>query len=88
MGAGWVAPPTIVARQSVVWRTEVGRSHKDGWATRIAPSGIVCAFDLKASTATEAIVEECCAQRCCVDSIPLAVKIPIPTSTTCADNSG
>lgn len=88
MWTRWVAPSAIVAGQCKVRRTEVGCSYENGWATRIAPFGIICTFDLKASAATETIIEECCAQGCCVHSITLAVKITISTSTTCAQNSG
>lgn len=86
MGARRVAPATIVAGKSEVRRAEVGGGYKDGRAARVAPSRVIVALDLEASAATQAIVEERCAQCCCVHSISLAVQIPVPTSTTCTED--
>lgn len=48
----------------------------------MTPIWVVCAFNLETGTAAEPIVEQCCAQCCCVHAVALAVKITVPTSST------
>lgn len=81
VGTRRVTPAAIVAGKSVVRWAEVGGGDEDGGAAGVAPLGVVGALDLKASATAEPAVEQCGAQCCRVDSVALAVEIPIPTST-------
>ena len=83
VGTRRVTPAAIVAGKSVVRWAEVGGGDEDGGAAGVAPLGVVGALDLKASATAEPAVEQCGAQCCRVDSVALAVEIPIPTSTPC-----
>ena len=57
MGARGVAPPSVVAGQSVVGRAEVGTRYEDGRTARMAPPGIVGAFELEARPAAQSVVK-------------------------------
>ena len=79
VGPGRVAPAAIVAGESEVWGTEVGRRDKDRRAARVAPPWIVGALQLEARPAAQPAVEQRRAQRRRVHSVPLAVQVPVPT---------
>lgn len=80
--ARWVAPATIVTGLSKVGWAKVSGGDEDWRIPRVAPTWILVALHLKARSAAQAIVEQCCAQCCSVYSIPLCVQVSIPTSTT------
>ena len=78
---GRIAPPAVVVGQSEVRRAEVCRGDGDGAGE--APSRVIVAPHFVTSTTSQAIVEEGCAQSCSVGSIPLAVQVPVPASSSC-----
>ena len=83
MGARRVTPAAIVTRKSVIGGTKIGSRNEYRRATGMAPLGVISALDLKASTTAESIVVQSSTQSGSVNTIPLAVEIPIPTRTTC-----
>lgn len=83
MGTRRVTPAPIIARLCEIRGAEVGGGDEDRRTSGMAPPGILGAFDFKTSTTTIPIVKQRRTQRRRVDSIALAVKISIPTSTTC-----
>ena len=82
VGARRVAPATIVTGKSEVGWAEVGGGDQDRRVAGVAPPRILVALDLEAGAAAQTVVEQCCAQRRRVHAVPLAVQVPIPTSTT------
>ncbi len=75
-----VTPSSSIVREGIVWWAEIGGSdHNGAWQ---APFWVFRAPNLIARSAAQPTVEQSCAQSCCVRSIPLAVQVPIPTSTT------
>lgn len=58
MGSRRIAPPTIVAWESVVWRAEVGSSDKNRRTTRMTPSRIVGTLDFEAGSTAQPTVEQ------------------------------
>jgi len=76
-----IAPPPCIVWESIVWWAEVGASDHNG--SRETPLPIVHAFDLIARPTAQPVVEQSSTQRRCVSPIPLAVEIPIPTSSSC-----
>lgn len=85
MGAGRVAPATIVAGKSVVRGAEVSCGDENGGTAGVAPLGVVGALELEASAATEPIVEECGAECGGVHAVALTVEVTVSTSSTCRD---
>lgn len=61
MGSRRIAPPTIVAGESVVWRAEVGSSDNNRRTTRMTPSRIVSTLDFEAGSTAQPTVEQGCA---------------------------
>lgn len=82
MRAGRVAPPAIVARQSVVRRAEVGGRDEDRRAAGVAPLRVVGALDLEAGSAAQTVVEESRAQRRRLHAVALAIQIPVTAGAT------
>lgn len=77
-----VTPPTIVVGEGEIRRAEVCSGDEDGRVPRAARS-VVGALDLKASSAAQPIVEQRSAQCCIVNSIALAIQIPVTTRAAC-----
>ncbi|KVI03618.1 hypothetical protein Ccrd_018075 [Cynara cardunculus var. scolymus] len=73
VGTRRVAPPTIVVRESVIRRAEIGGGDGDGGATRVAPPRVISALDFKTRAAAKSLVEQRGAERRRVDSVALAV---------------
>lgn len=76
-----IAPPTIIIRQCIVRRAEVGDRNGDG--AREAPLGVTTALELVTRTAARALVEHYSTQRCSLCTVPLAVHVPVPTRSPC-----
>lgn len=76
---GRVAPAAVVVGEGEVGGAEVG--GRDGDGSGQAPFGVVGAGHFVASAAAEAVVEQRRAQRHRVRPVPLAVQVPIPTSS-------
>lgn len=74
-----ITPTTVVIRERIVGRAEVSSSDNDRAGK--APLRVIVALDFIASTATEAIIEQCSAQSRGVGTVALAIKIAITTST-------
>jgi hypothetical protein len=51
----------------------------------VAPRWVICALDLEAGTAAQAIVEQCCAKGSSVHAVALAVEVAVSTSSTCRE---
>lgn len=83
MGTRRVTPAPIITRLCEIRGAKVGGGDENRGASGMAPPLILGAFDFKTSTTTIPIVKQRRTQRRRVDSIALAVKISIPTSTTC-----
>jgi len=77
---GRVAPTPIVVRKSIVWWAEIGGCNHNG--ARQTPPGVTHTLDLIARPTAQPIVEQGCAQSCSVCPIPLAIQVPIATSST------
>lgn len=75
----WITPSTIVIRQGVVWRTEVGGSDSNG--VRKTPFRICMAPKLITGSAAGATVEHYSAKRRRLRSISLTIQVSIPAST-------
>lgn len=75
-----VAPTPCIVRKGIVWWAEIGGCDDNG--ARQAPFGITHTLNLIASPTAQPIVEKSSAQSCCVSTIPLAVEVTIPTSST------
>lgn len=75
-----VTPPSVIVRESIIRRTEV--CCGDYYGSRETPIVVVYAFELKASTTTQPIVEQSCAQCSCVCAVALVVEISIPASSS------
>ena len=75
-----ITPSSSIVRESAVWRAKVCCSHSDG--SRETPLDIHT-FDLKASSTSEASVEQRSTQGSCVRTITLAIKISISASSSC-----
>jgi hypothetical protein len=81
---GRVAPTPCIVRESIVWWAEIGGCNDNGaWQ---APFRVTHALNLIARPAAQTIVEQSSAQSRSVRPIPLAVQVPIPTSSTCTKN--
>ena len=80
---GRVAPTPIVVRKSIVWWAEIGGCNHNG--ARQAPPGVAHTLNLIARPTAQPIVEQSCAQSCSVCPIPLAIQVPIATSSTCTN---
>lgn len=76
-----VAPASSIIRQGIIWWAKISSSDKN-W-TRQAPLVVIYTFDLKAGSTAQPAVEKSSTQCSSICSIPLTVKIPIPTSPTC-----
>lgn len=50
MGARRIAPATIVVRQSIVGRAEIGGRDQNRRVTRVTPFWVIHTFDLKAGS--------------------------------------
>lgn len=87
MGARRVAPSSIIRWQSIVRRAEISRRNENGGAPRVTPLRIIGTFDLETSPAALAVVEEGSAQRCRLNAVSLAVKVPVATRPTCIQKS-
>ena len=74
-----VAPPSCIVWKGIVWWAEIGGCDHNG--ARQAPFSVIYALNLIARATAQPIVEQSCAQSCCVRPIPLAVQVSIPTST-------
>lgn len=85
MGSGRVAPAAVVIGLGVIGGAEVGGGDEDGGVPWVAPLPLrlISAFQLEARAAAEPVVEQRCAQRRRVHAVPLAVQIPVPTSSAC-----
>jgi hypothetical protein len=80
---GRVAPTPCIVRESIVWWAEIGGCNDNGaWQ---APFRVTHALNLIARPAAQTIVEQSSAQSRSVRPIPLAVQVPIPTSSTCTN---
>lgn len=75
-----VAPASSIVRQGIVWRAEISGCDHNG--ARKAPFWVIHTPNFIARTTPQPIVEQSSAQSSSVCSIPLAVEISIPTSTT------
>lgn len=78
---GRITPTPIIVGQGVVRRAEVGRRDNNGAGQ--APFPVSHTRNLIAGATSQAIVEQSCAQRRRVCAVPLAVQVPIPTSSPC-----
>ena len=56
MAEWWVAPPTVVIGQRVIWRAKVGGG--DGDDAMKTPFGVIHTPQLVAGAAAQAVVEE------------------------------
>lgn len=66
-----VAPTAVIVGKCVVWWAKIG--GRDQNRARETPLWVIDTPDLKASAAAQPIVEQGCAQSCCVCPVPLAV---------------
>ena len=82
MRARRITPPAIITGQSKVGRAEISSRNNNRRAAGMAPSWVIRTFNFETSTTAQPIVEQRRTQRRRVHSIPLAVQIPIPTSST------
>lgn len=81
---GRVAPPTIVIRESVVWRAEVGGGDRDGNSFDAPPRvGFVVTDDPVALPTRSPVIEQCSAQCGCSGAVPGRGQVPIATSSSC-----
>ena len=46
MRARWIAPPTIITGQFIIWWAKVSGCDEYGWASWVAPSRVVSTFEL------------------------------------------
>ncbi|MCO5548316.1 hypothetical protein L7F22_001773 [Adiantum nelumboides] len=70
-----VAPTSVIAVLTPIGRAKVGSSHKYGGVAWQTPLGLIGTLNLKACPAAQPVVEQCCAQCCSVNTIPLLIKV-------------
>nr|GMC52192.1 Os03g0155566 [Ipomoea batatas] len=80
VGAGRIAPTSIITRKSVIRWTKI--SGRDGDRNSLPAPSRLCfevTYDLVALTTRGTIVEQCCAQCRSPSPIPCCIQVSIPT---------